>query len=69
MATGPKPYVFRVSHEQVIDPESVERGHWVWARYVAERLCRSMGEGLWESKPELTARKGERSRARSRISS
>ncbi len=42
MATGPKPYVFRVSHEYVIDPESVERGHRVWAMYLAERLRKEL---------------------------
>ncbi|MFZ5823945.1 MAG: hypothetical protein ACOY94_06410 [Bacillota bacterium] len=55
MATGPRPYVFRVTHEHVVDPESVERGHRVWAMYLAERLRRNVGQKLRETKPESSA--------------
>lgn len=54
MASGSKPYLFRVSHEYVADPESVERGHKVWSMYLAKRLRRELSNGATRKAKNLS---------------
>lgn len=55
MASGAKAYVFKVTHDYVVDPESVEQGHRVWAMYLAERLRRNEKQGRSKPRPESSA--------------
>lgn len=54
MGRRKQPYVVKVTHRYVVDPEAVERGLQAWAMFLAEHLRKKMAEELKEQREAET---------------